>query len=84
MMERDMKKIIETLQSHEADNALINDVLVIILNNQIQSTKTTKNCLLEIKENIEAERTNKNKAIEIIKDFVVDIAERLIVLEKKL
>ena len=79
-----MKKIIETLQAHEADNALINDVLVMILNNQIQSTKTTKNCLLEIKENIEAERTNKNKAIEIIKDFVVDIAERLIVLEKKL
>ena len=83
-MERDMKKIIETLQAHEADNALINDVLVIILNNQIQSTKTTKNCLLEIKENIESERTNKNKAIEIIKDFVVDIAERLVVLEKKL
>ena len=83
-MERDMKKIIETLQAHEADNALINDVLVMILNNQIQSAKTTKNCLLEIKENIEAERTNKNKAIEIIKDFVVDIAERLIVLEKKL
>ncbi len=83
-MERDMEKIIETLQAHEADNALINDVLVMILNNQIQSTKTTKNCLLEIKENIEAERTNKNKAIEIIKDFVVDLAERLIVLEKKL
>ena len=83
-MERDMKKIIETLQAHEADNALINDVLVMILNNQIQSTKTTKNCLLEIKENIESERTNKNKAIEIIKDFVVDIAERLVVLEKKL
>tara|TARA_Y100001956_G_scaffold75159_1_gene82852 strand:+ start:819 stop:1070 length:252 start_codon:yes stop_codon:yes gene_type:complete len=83
-MERDMKKIIETLQAHEADNALINDVLVMILNNQIQSAKTTKNCLLEMKENIEAERTNKNKAIEIIKDFVVDIAERLIVLEKKL
>ena len=83
-MERDIKKIIETLQAHEADNALINDVLVMILNNQIQSTKTTKNCLLEIKENIEAERTNKNKAIEIIKDFVVDIAERLIVLERKL
>ena len=83
-MERDMKKIIETLQAHEADNALINDILVMILNNQIQATKTTKNCLLEIKENIESERTNKNKAIEIIKDFVVDIAERLIVLERKL
>jgi len=83
-MDRDMKKIIETLQAHEADNALINDVLVMILNNQIQATKTTKNCLLEIKENIESERTNKNKAIEIIKDFVVDMAERLIVLEKKL
>ena len=83
-MERDMKKIIETLQAHEADNALINDVLVMLLNNQIQSAKTTKNCLLEMKENIESERTNKNKAIEIIKDFVVDIAERLIVLEKKL
>ena len=83
-MERDMKKIIETLQAHEADNALINDVLVMLLNNQIQSAKTTKNCLLEMKENIESERTNKNKAIEIIKDFVVDIAERLIVLEKNL
>ena len=79
-----MKKIIETLQAHEADNALINDVLVMILNNQIQSAKTTKNCLLEIKENIESERTNNNKAIEIIKDFVVDIAERLVVLEKNL
>ena len=83
-MDRDMKKIIETLQAHEADNALINDVLVMILDNQIQSAKTTKNCLLEMKENIEAERTNKNKAIEIIKDFVVDIAERLIILEKNL
>ena len=83
-MERDMKKIIETLQAHEADNALINDVLVMLLNNQIQSAKTTKNCLLEMKENIESERTNKNKAIEIIKDFVVDMAERLIVLEKKI
>ena len=83
-MERDMKKIIETLQAHEADNALINDVLVMLLNNQIQSAKTTKNCLLEIKENIESERTNNNKAIEIIKDFVVDIAERLVVLEKNL
>ncbi len=83
-MERDLQKVLETLKSHEADNALINDVLVMILNNQIQSTKTTKNCLLEIKENIEAERTNKNKAIEIIKDFIVDMAERLIVLERKL
>ena len=83
-MERDLQKVLETLQSHEADNALINDVLVMILNNQIQSAKTTKNCLLEMKENIEAERTNKNKAIEIIKDFVVDIAERLVVLERKL
>ena len=83
-MERDMKKIIETLQAHEADNALINDVLVMILDNQIQAAKTTKNCLLEIKENIESERTNNNKAIEIIKNFVVDMAERLIVLEKKL
>lgn len=83
-MERDMKKIIETLQAHEADNALINDVLVMILNNQIQSTKTTKNCLLEIKDNIESDSTNKDIAIEIIKDFVVDIAERLVALEKKL
>ena len=81
-MERDMKKIIETLQSHEADNALINDVLVMILNNQIQSTKTTKNCLLEIKENIESERTNKNKAIEIIKDFVVDLKNLVGLIQK--
>ena len=62
-MERDMEKIIETLQAHEADNALINDVLVMILNNQIQSTRTTKNCLLEIKENIEENsRTNNSKS----------------------
>ena len=83
-MERDMKKIIETLQAHEADNALINDVLVMILNNQIESAKVTKNVMIDIRDNFESERTNMNEMLETIKEFTVDLAERLIVLEKKL
>lgn len=83
-MERDLKKIIETLQKHEADNVLLNDVLLMLLNNQINSTKATKKALLQIKENVNLERTNNTEAINIIKNFVVDLAERLIVLEGKL
>ena len=83
-MERDLKKIIETLQKHEADNVLLNDVLLMLLNNQINSTKATKKALLQIKENVKSERTNNTEAINIIKNFVVDLAERLIVLERKL
>ena len=83
-MERDMQKIIETLQKHEADNVLLNDVLLMLLNNQINSTKATKKALLQIKENVNSERTNNSEAINIIKNFVVDLAERLIVLERKL
>ena len=83
-MERDMKKIIETLQAHEADNALINDVLVMILNNQIESAKVTKNVMIDIRDNFESERTNMNEMLETIKEFTVDLAERLVALEKKL
>jgi len=83
-MDRDMKKIIETLQAHEADNALINDVLVMILNNQIESAKVTKNVMIDIRDNFESERTNMNEMLETIKEFTVDLAERLVVLEKKL
>ena len=82
-MDRDMKKIIETLQAHEADNALINDILVMILNNQIESAKVTKNVMIDIRDNFESERTNMNEMLETIKEFTVDLAERLIVLEKK-
>ena len=81
-MERDMKKIIETLQAHEADNALINDVLVMILNNQIESAKVTKNVMIDIRDNFESERTNMNEMLETIKEFTVELAERLVVLEK--
>ena len=41
-MERDMQKIIETLQKHEADTDLLNDVMVMLLNNQIEVAKSTK------------------------------------------
>lgn len=81
-MDRDMKKIIETLQAHEADNALINDVLVMILNNQIESAKVTKNVMIDIRDNFESERTNMNEMLETIKEFTVELAERLVVLEK--
>ena len=83
-MERDMKKIIETLQAHEADNALLNDVLLMTLTNQIQSLKTTKNAVVSIEKNLIKQTTLNQNQIEIMKDFIVDLAERLIVLEKKL
>ena len=83
-MERDLKKVLETLKSHEADNELLNDVLLMLLMNQIESIKSTKNAVISMKENITEERTITQSQIETIRDFVADIAERLIVLEKKL
>ena len=82
-MERDLKKVLETLKSHEADNELLNDVLLMILTNQIESLRSTKNAVSSLKDNITEERTITQNQIEIIKDFVADLAERLIVLEKK-
>ena len=83
-MERDLKKVLETLKSHEADNELLNDVLLMILTNQIESLRSTKNAVSSLKENISEERAITQNQIEIIRDFVADLAERLIVLEKKL
>ena len=83
-MERDLQKVLETLKSHEADNELLNDVLLMILTNQIESLRSTKNAVSSLKDNITEERTITQNQIEIIKNFVADLAERLIVLEKKL
>ena len=82
-MERDLQKVLETLKSHEADNELLNDVLLMILTNQIESLRSTKNAVSSLKENISEERIITQNKIEIIRDFVADLAERLIVLEKK-
>ena len=83
-MERDLQKVLETLKSHEADNELLNDVLLMILTNQIESLRSTKNAVSSLKDNITEERTITQNQIEIIRDFIADLAERLIVLEKKL
>tara|TARA_R100001463_G_scaffold47456_2_gene96356 strand:+ start:1111 stop:1362 length:252 start_codon:yes stop_codon:yes gene_type:complete len=83
-MERDLQKVLETLKSHEADNELLNDVLLMILMNQIESIKSTKNAVISLKDNITEERAITQSQIETIRDFVADLAERLIVLEKKL
>ena len=83
-MERDLQKVLETLKSHEADNELLNDVLLMILTNQIESLRSTKNAVSSLKESISEERAITQNQIEIIRDFVADLAERLIVLEKKL
>lgn len=83
-MERDLQKVLETLKSHEADNDLLNDVLLMILTNQIESLRSTKNAVKSLKDNITEERTITQNQIETIRDFVADLAERLIVLEKKL
>ena len=83
-MERDLQKVLETLKSHEADNELLNDVLLMILTNQIESLRSTKNAVSSLKDNITEERAITQNQMEIIRDFVADLAERLIVLEKKL
>ena len=83
-MERDMKKIIETLQKHEADTDLLNDVMVMLLNNQIEVAKSTKKALLTAREHIENNDETTQQQIDIIRDFVVTLAERITKLEGKL
>jgi len=83
-MERDLQKVLETLKSHEADNELLNDVLLMILTNQIESLRSTKKAVSSLKENISEERVITQNQIEIIRDFVANLTERLVVLEEKL
>jgi Fic family protein len=83
-MERDIKNIIETLQKHEADTDLLNDVMVMLLNNQIEVAKSTKKALLTAREHIENNDETTQQQIEIIKNFVVMLAERITKLEGKL
>ena len=83
-MERDIKNIIETLQKHEADTDLLNDVMVMLLTNQIETARSTKKALLSAKENIENNFETTQKQIDIIRDFVVQLAEKITKLEAKL
>ena len=83
-MERDIKNIIETLQKHEADTDLLNDVMVMLLNNQIEVAKSTKKALLTAREHIENNDETTQKQIDIIRDFVVILAEKITKLEGKL
>ena len=83
-MERDMKKVIETLQKHEADTDLLNDVMVMLLNNQIETAKSTKKALLVARELIENNDETTQQQIDLIKDFVVKLAEKITKLEAKL
>lgn len=83
-MERDIKNIIETLQKHEADADLLNDVMVMLLTNQIETARSTKKALLSAKENIENNFETTQKQIDIIRDFVVQLAEKITKLEGKL
>ena len=83
-MERDMQKVIETLQKHEADTDLLNDVMVMLLNNQIETAKSTKKALLVARELIENNDETTQQQIDLIKDFVVKLAEKITKLETKL
>ena len=83
-MERDMQKVIETLQQHEADTDLLSDVMVMILNNQIETAKSTKKALLVARELIENNDETTQQQIDLIKDFVVKLAEKITQLEEKL
>ena len=83
-MERDMQKIIETLQKHEADTDLLNDVMVMLLNNQIEVAKSTKKALLTAREHIENNDETTQQQIDIIRDFVVMLADKITKLEAKL
>ena len=83
-MERDMQKVIETLQQHEADTDLLSDVMVMILNNQIETAKSTKKALLVARELIENNDETTQQQIDLIKDFVVKLAEKITQLEAKL
>ena len=83
-MERDMQKVIETLQQHEADTDLLSDVMVMILTNQIEAAKSTKKALLVARELIENNDETTQQQIDLIKDFVVKLAEKITKLEAKL
>ena len=83
-MERDMQKVIETLQQHEADTDLLSDVMVMILTNQIETAKSTKKALLVSSELIKNNDETIQQQINIIKDFVVKLAEKITNLEAKL
>ena len=83
-MERDMQKVIETLQQHEADTDLLSDVMVMILNNQKEIAKSTKKTLLVSRELIENNEETTQQQINLIKDFVVKLAEKITNLEDKL
>ena len=83
-MERDIKNIIETLQKHEADTDLLNDVMVMLLNNQIETAKNTKKALLTARKHIENNDETTQQQIDIIRDFVVVLAEKITKLEGKL
>ena len=83
-MERDMQKVIETLQQHEADTDLLSDVMVMILNNQKEIAKSTKKTLLVSRELIENNEETTQQQINLIKDFVVKLAEKITQLEAKL
>jgi len=82
-MERDMQKVIETLQQHEADTDLLSDVMVMILTNQIETAKSTKKALLVARELIENNDETTQQQIDLIKDFVVKLAEKITNLEAK-
>tara|TARA_R100000152_G_C6721123_1_gene147102 strand:- start:210 stop:461 length:252 start_codon:yes stop_codon:yes gene_type:complete len=82
-MERDMQKVIETLQKHEADTDLLSDVMVMILTNQIKTAKSTKKALLVARELIENNSETTQQQIDIIKNFVVKLAEKITQLEAK-
>ena len=82
-MERDLQKILETLKDHEASTEFLTQVLIVLLTNQIESLETSKKALVTIEQNIKDERTLAQDQIEIIRNFVVEIAERLTVLENK-
>ena len=79
-----MQKIIETLQKHEADSDLLNDVMVMLLNNQIETAKSTKRALLTARQLIENNDETTQQQIDIIRDFVVMLAEKITQLEGKL
>ena len=83
-MERDMQKVIETLQQHEADTDLLSDVMVMILNNQKEIAKSTKKTLLVSRELIENNDETIQQQINLIKDFVIKLAEKITQLEAKL
>ena len=83
-MERDMQKVIETLQQHEADTDLLSDVMVMVLTNQIEAAKSTKKALLVSSELIKNNDETTQQQIYLIKELVIKLAEKITKLEDKL